>query len=70
MPFHFNIPANYLHKMVQLPQENGLFVSFVPHLMDHGIAILQHADDTILFIQDELEGARNLKLLLYMFERN
>lgn len=37
--------------------------------MDHGIAILQYADDTILFIQDELEGARNLKLLPYMFEQ-
>jgi hypothetical protein len=30
--------------------------------------MLQYADDTILLIQDDLEQARNLKLLLYIFE--
>jgi hypothetical protein len=33
-----------------------------------GVAMLQYADDTILLIQDDLEQARNLKLLLYIFE--
>jgi hypothetical protein len=30
--------------------------------------MLQDADDTILLIQDDMEQARNLKLLLYIFE--
>jgi hypothetical protein len=30
--------------------------------------MLQYADDTIFLIQDDLEQARNLKLLLYIFE--
>jgi hypothetical protein len=38
------------------------------NLVENGIAILQYADDTILLIQDDLGGARNLKLLLYIFE--
>jgi hypothetical protein len=36
--------------------------------VENGVAILQYADDTILLIQDDIEGARNLKLLLYIFE--
>lgn len=29
---------------------------------------MQYADDTIVLIDDDLEGARNMKLLLYFFE--
>ena len=32
------------------------------------MAILQYADDTILFLQHDLEGATHMKLLLYLFE--
>jgi hypothetical protein len=42
----------------------GLVNSVVPK----GIAMLQYADDTILLIQDDLEQARNLKLMFYIFE--
>jgi hypothetical protein len=37
-------------------------------VIEGGCAILQYADDTILFIKDDTESARNLKLLLYTFE--
>ena len=30
--------------------------------------MLQYADDTILCVQDDLETAQNLKLLLYLYE--
>ena len=30
--------------------------------------MLQYADDTIIFLRHDIEGARNLKLLLYMYE--
>jgi hypothetical protein len=38
------------------------------HVIEGGCSILQYADDTILFIKDDVECARNLKLLLYTFE--
>jgi hypothetical protein len=54
--------------MVLLAQENRLFTGLVEHIIPRGVAILQYADDTILCLKHDLEGARNLKLLLYMFE--
>jgi hypothetical protein len=32
------------------------------------LCILQYADDTILFIKDDISSVVNLKLLLYLFE--
>lgn len=36
--------------------------------MDEGLSILQYANDTILFLEDDLEQAKNLKLVLCAFE--
>jgi hypothetical protein len=41
----------------------------VPHLVDDGLSILQYADDTILFIEDDLEKAKGLRLVLSAFEK-
>lgn len=40
----------------------------MPHLVDDGLSILEYADDTILFMDHELEKAKNLKLVLCAFE--
>jgi hypothetical protein len=40
----------------------------IPHLVDGGLSILQYADDTILFIEHDLDNAKNLKLILLAFE--
>jgi hypothetical protein len=40
----------------------------VPNLVDDGLSILQYADDTIIFLNHDLERAKNLKLLLCAFE--
>ena len=40
----------------------------IPHLVDGGLSILQYADDTILFMEHDIEKARNLKLILSVFE--
>jgi hypothetical protein len=40
----------------------------VPHLVDGGLSILQYADDTILFMEHDLEKAHIMKLLLCAFE--
>jgi hypothetical protein len=33
------------------------------------LSILQYADETILFLDDDLEKAKNLKLVLSVFEK-
>ena len=48
---------------------DGQFDGIVSHLVDGGLSILQYADDTILFMDHDLDKARNLKLLLYAFEQ-
>jgi hypothetical protein len=37
--------------------------------IDGGLSILQYADNTILFMEHNLEKARNLKLILTAFEQ-
>ena len=37
--------------------------------MEDGLSILQYADDTILLLEDYLEKAKNLKLVLSAFEK-
>jgi hypothetical protein len=36
--------------------------------VDGGLSILQYADDTILFVEDDMEQAKNLKSILCAFE--
>jgi hypothetical protein len=38
------------------------------NLFPKGIVVLQYADDTIICLKDDLDKARNLKLLLSVFE--
>jgi hypothetical protein len=41
----------------------------IPHLVEGGVSILQYADDTILFIEHDLDKAVNMKLILCIFEQ-
>jgi hypothetical protein len=47
----------------------GFLDGLVPHLVEDGLSILQYADDTILFIEDDLEKAKGLKFVLSAFEK-
>jgi hypothetical protein len=38
-------------------------------LVDDGLSILQYADDTIIFLDHDLEQAKNMKLLFTVFEQ-
>jgi hypothetical protein len=67
-PTLFNLVVNRSSKMIQTAQRNGLISGLADQIIDGGCAILQYADDTILFMKDDVESARNLKLLLYIFE--
>ena len=45
-------------------KEDGQVKGVVPNLIDGGFSILQYADDTIIFMDHDIEQAKNLKLLL------
>ena len=47
----------------------GQIAGVVPYLVDGGLSILQYADDTILFMEHDIEKAKNLKLILSAFEQ-
>jgi hypothetical protein len=68
-PMLFNIVANMLAILIERAKSDGLHEGVIPHLVDGGSSILQYAKDTILFIEHDLEKARNLKLILAAFEQ-
>jgi hypothetical protein len=55
--------------LVERSKSQNLFDGLVPQLVDGGLSILQYADDTILFLDDDLDQAKNLKLVLCAFEK-
>jgi hypothetical protein len=63
-PFLFNIVADSLAKIINLAQRNNLIKGLAPEYIDKGVSILRYADDTILCLQDDMDQASNLKLLL------
>jgi hypothetical protein len=68
-PMLFNIVADMLAIIIERAKVDGQIEGVVPHLVDGGLSILQYADDTILFMEHDLEKARNLKLILTTFEQ-
>jgi hypothetical protein len=68
-PLLFNIVVDMLSIMINRAKREGQFSGVVPHLVDDGLSILQYADDTIIFLDHDLEAVKNLKLLLCAFEQ-
>jgi hypothetical protein len=68
-PILFNIVADMLAIVIARAKEDGQVEGLIPHLVDGGLSILQYADDTILFMQHDLEKALNMKLVLCIFEQ-
>jgi hypothetical protein len=61
--------ADCLTSFVIRAQQNKLTTGLISDLIDGGVAILQYADDTIVCLEHNFEKARNVKLLLFMFEQ-
>ena len=55
---------NWTSVTVERAKMDGQISGVIPHLVEDGLSILQYADDTILFLDQDLDKARNLKLLL------
>ena len=69
LPILFNIVADMLALLINRAKHDGQISGVLPHLIDDGLSILQYADDTIIFIDNDPKQANNLKLLLYAFEQ-
>ena len=68
-PILFNIVADMLALLIKRAKDDGQIRGVIPNFLDGGLSILQYADDTIIFIDHDLEQAKNLKLLLCAFEQ-
>jgi hypothetical protein len=68
-PILFNIVADMLAVLIARAKEDGQIRGLVPHLVEGGISVLQYADDTILFMEHDLEKSINMKLILSFFEQ-
>jgi len=68
-PILFNIVADMLTLLINRAKANDQVHGVVPHLIDGGLSILQYTDDTILFMDHNLEQAQNMKNILCAFEQ-
>src|SRR4051812_28395366 len=55
--------------MLSKAAEHNLIKGLCPHVCPGGVIFLQYADDTILFMDNNLEQAQNLKMVLSCFEQ-
>ena len=63
-PILFNIVVDMLAVLIGRAKENGQVGGLVPHLVDGGVSILRYA-----FMEHDLAKARNMKLVLCLFEQ-
>jgi hypothetical protein len=50
-------------------RDDGQIQGLIPHLVEDGLSILQYIDDTILFLEHDLEQAKNFKIIFCAFEQ-
>ena len=67
-PILFNIIADLLAIIIKRAKDDGQIRRVTPHLVEDGLSILQYADDTIIFMDHDLDQAKNMKLVLTVFE--
>jgi hypothetical protein len=48
---------------------NNLISGRLPQVIEGGVISLQYIDDTLLFLEDDLEKANNLKWFLLCYEQ-
>jgi hypothetical protein len=64
-----NIVTGMLAVLIKRAKDESQISGIVPHLVEDGISILQYADDTIIFMDHDLDKDQNMKLLLCTFEQ-
>jgi len=63
----FNIVVDMLAIIIAIAKEDGQVKGVV--LVEEGLSILQFPDDTIIFLDHDIDKAKNIKLLLCVFEQ-
>ena len=66
-PIMSNIVANMLAILIVRAKEDGQVVGLIPHLVDGGVCILQYVNDTVIFMEYDMEKAMDMKLILCIF---
>ena len=67
-PILINIVADMLAIILNKAKQEGLIRGIIPHLIDDGLSILHYADDTV-FLDHNIDIAKNMKLLPSVFEQ-
>jgi hypothetical protein len=57
-PMLFNIVEDMLALLISRAKNDGQISGLVPQLVEGGLSIFQYADDTILFMEHDLEQAK------------
>ena len=68
-PILFDMVVDVFTKMLIKAASVNLIKGLCPNLCPGGVVSLQYADDTILFMENNAETARNLKSILTCFEQ-
>ncbi|WVZ92292.1 LOW QUALITY PROTEIN: hypothetical protein U9M48_038369, partial [Paspalum notatum var. saurae] len=68
-PILFNTVVNMLAIIINRAKTEGKVNGVIPHLVEDGLSILQYVDDTVIFLDHDLEMAKNMKILLCVFEK-
>src|SRR6185312_3697901 len=68
-PILFNLVADMLSIFINRAKVDNQLRGVVPHLVEGGLSILQYTDDTVLFMEHDLEQAQNMKLIFCAFEQ-
>ena len=67
-PLLFNLVVDVFTKMLTKAANQGIIRGLLTNIFEGGVVSLQYADDTILFLQNNLEQACHFKWLLACFE--
>jgi hypothetical protein len=65
----FDIVAGIFAIIIYRANEDGQVDGLIPHLVDGRVSVLQYVDDTIIFLEHDLEKSLNMKLILFIFEQ-
>jgi hypothetical protein len=68
-PLLFNLVADIFTRMLVKAASNNLIAGLLPQVIAGGVVSLQYADDTLLFLEDDLDKENNLKWLLLCYEQ-
>ena len=55
--------------IISRAKDAGQVKGVVPHLVEDGLSILQYGDDSVIFMDHDIEKPKNMKQLLCIFIR-